>query len=136
MIVVDTGPIVALLNDRDDHHERCRDFLANHPGPLLLPTTVFTEVCMLAERRRGTRAELAFLADVRAGLFTLLESTSADLDRIAELVDTYADLPLGTVDASVIALAERLNLPAVATLDHRHFSIVRPRHIGALTLLP
>jgi predicted nucleic acid-binding protein len=136
VIVVDTGPIVALLNDRDDHHERCRDFLANHPGPLLLPTTVFTEVCMLAERRRGTRAELAFLADVRAGLFTLLESTSADLDRIAELVDTYADLPLGTVDASVIALAERLNLPAVATLDHRHFSIVRPRHTRALTLLP
>ncbi len=136
MIVVDTGPIVALLNDRDDHHESCRDFLANHPGPLLVPTTVFTEVCMLAERRRGTRAELAFLADVRAGLFTLLETTSTDLDRIAELVQTYADLPLGTVDASVIALAERLNLPAVATLDHRHFRIVRPRHIPALTLLP
>lgn len=128
MIVVDTGPIMALLNDRDDHHERCRDFLAHHPGPLLLPTTVFTEVCMLAEP--------AFLADVRAGLFTLLETTSADLDRIAEFVETYADLPLGTVDASVIALAERLNLPAVAALDHRHFSIVRPRHVPALELLP
>jgi predicted nucleic acid-binding protein len=96
VIVVDTEPIVDLLNDRDDHHERCRDFLANHPGPLLVPTTVFAEVCMLAlaERRRGTRAELAFLADVRAGLFTRLETTSADLDRIADLVETYADLPL------------------------------------------
>jgi uncharacterized protein len=82
MIVVDTGPIVALLNDRDDQHERCRDFLANYPGPLLVPTTVFTEVCTLVERRRGTRAELAFLSDVRSGLFTMLESTSADLDRI------------------------------------------------------
>jgi uncharacterized protein len=91
---------------------------------------------MLAERRRGTRAELAFLSDVRAGLFTLLETTSAELDRIAELVETYADLPLGTVDASVVALAERLNLPAVATLDHRHFSIVRPRHVPAFSLLP
>jgi predicted nucleic acid-binding protein len=136
MIVVDTGPIVALLNDRDDHHERCTEFLANHPGPLLVPTTVFTEVCMLVERRRGTRAELAFLSDVRSGLFTMLETTSADLDRIAELVETYADLPLGTVDASVVALAERLNLPAVATLDHRHFTIVRPRHVAALELLP
>jgi hypothetical protein len=136
MIVVDTGPIVALLNDRDDHHTRCRDFLANHPGPLLVPTTVFTEVCLLIERRRGTRAELAFLADVRAGLFTLLETTSADLDRIAELVRTYADLPLGTVDASVIALTERLALPAVATLDHRHFTVVRPRHTTSLHLLP
>jgi predicted nucleic acid-binding protein len=136
MIVVDTGPIVALLNDRDDHHERCKDFLANYPGPLLVPTTVFTEVCMLVERRRGTRAELAFLSDVRSGLFTMLESTSADLDRISELVETYADLPLGTVDASVIALAERLNLPAVATLDHRHFSVVRPRNVPAFELLP
>ncbi|WP_219419391.1 type II toxin-antitoxin system VapC family toxin [Pseudonocardia nigra] len=136
MIVVDTGPIVALVNDRDDHHERCRDLLANHPGPLLVPTTVFTEVCLLLERRRGTRAELAFLTDVRAGLFTMLETTSADLDRIAELVEAYADLPLGTVDASVIALAERLGLPAVATLDHRHFGIVRPRHVTAFTLLP
>jgi predicted nucleic acid-binding protein len=136
MIVVDTGPIVALLNDRDDHHERCRDFLANYPGPLLVPTTVFTEVCMLVERRRGTRAELAFLSDVRSGLFTMLESTSADLDRISELVETYADLPLGTVDASVIALAERLNLPAVATLDRRHFSVVRPRNVPAFELLP
>ena len=136
MIVVDTGPIVALLNDRDDHHERCRDFLANYPGPLLLPTTVFTEVCMLVERRRGTRAELAFLSDVRSGLFTMLESTSADLNRISELVERYADLPLGTVDASVIALAERLALPAVATLDRRHFSVVRPRHVPAFELLP
>ena len=136
MIVVDTGPIVALLNDRDDHHQKCTRFLENHPGPLLVPTTVFTEVCLLAERRRGTRAELAFLADVRSGLFTLLETASADLDRISELVETYADLPLGTVDASVIALTERLGLPAVATLDHRHFTIVRPKHVSALELLP
>jgi uncharacterized protein len=136
MIVVDTGPIVALLNNRDDHHERCKNFLANHPGPLLIPATVFTEVCMLAERRRGTKAELAFLSDVRSGLFTMLDTASVDLDRISELVETYADLPLGTVDASVIALAERLGLPAVATLDHRHFSIVRPRHVPAFELLP
>lgn len=136
MIVVDTGPIVALVNDRDDHHQRCRDFLSHHPGPLLIPTTVFTEVCMLLERRRGTQAEQAFLDDVRAGLFVMIESTSADLDRIAELVLTYSTLPLGTVDASVIALVERLNLSDVATLDHRHFRVVRPRHCSALSLLP
>ena len=53
-----------------------------------------------------------------------------------KLVESCADLPLGTVDASVIALTERLALPAVATLDHRHFTVVRPRHISALTLLP
>jgi uncharacterized protein len=136
VIVVDTGPVVAMLNVRDDHHQRCHGFLSTYPGPLLLPPTVFTEVCLLIERRRGPEAELAFLADVRAGLFTLVEISPADLDRIAELVRIYADLPLGTVDASVIAVTERLNLSEVATLDHRHFSVVRPRHVSALTLLP
>jgi uncharacterized protein len=136
VIVVDTGPIVALLNDRDEHHERCRDFLIDYAGPLLLTTPVFTEVCQLAESRRGTRAELAFIDDVRAGRFTLVELTLADLGRIAELVESYASLPLGSVDASVIALTERLEIAAVATLDHRHFSVVRPRHVEALTLLP
>src|SRR4051812_24331946 len=87
VIVVDTGPVVALLNDRDDHHERCRDFLETQPGPLLLPATVFTEVCLLLERRRGTVAELAFLAAIRAGRFTLVEDLEPDLDRIAELVE-------------------------------------------------
>lgn len=61
---------------------------------------------------------------------------AADLDRMAELVETYADFPLGLVDASVIAVAERLNADAVATLDHRHFSVVRPRHLPAFKLLP
>jgi uncharacterized protein len=75
-------------------------------------------------------------ADHRAGLFTLVQLTAADLGRIAELVDTYTSLPLGSVDASVIALTERLELTDVATLDHRHFSVVRPRHVDALRLLP
>ncbi len=80
----------------------------------------------MLERRRGTQARLAFLADVRAGRFRLVDDLEPDLDRIAELVERYADLPLGTVDASVVALTERLGLHEVATLDHRDFSVVRP----------
>jgi hypothetical protein len=76
------------------------------------------------------------LRDVRAGHFTLIESLSADLDRVAELVAKYDDLPLGTVDASVIALAERLSISTVVTLDRRDFTVARPAHVPALTLLP
>jgi hypothetical protein len=71
-----------------------------------------------------------------AGDFITAELTTADYARMADLVDQYADLPLGTSDASVIALAERLDVDEVATLDHRHFTVVRPRHVKALTLLP
>jgi len=106
------------------------------PGPLLIPATVATEVCILLERRRGTYAELAFLSDVRAGRYTLIESLSVDLERVAELVAKYHDLPLGTVDASVIALAERLNITTVVTprpprLQHRS-----PAPRARATLLP
>jgi hypothetical protein len=73
---------------------------------------------------------------VRVGRYTLIESLSVDLERVAELVANYDDLPLGTVDASVIALAERLNVTTVVTLDRRDFGIVRPSHVSALTLLP
>jgi predicted nucleic acid-binding protein len=136
VIVVDTGPIAALINNRDNQHGACTELLAHHPGPLLVPAPVFTEVCMLLERRCGTRAELAFLRDVGRGIFTLVELTESDLDRISELVETYSNLPLGTVEASVVAIAERLRVPTVATLDRRHFTIVKPRKIGAFTLLP
>jgi uncharacterized protein len=136
VILVDTGPIVAIINDRDDHHQECKYLLERLPGPLLIPATVATEVCLMLERRRGTYAELAFLSDVQAGRYTLIESLSADLARIAQLVEKYDDLPLGTVDASVVALAERLNITTVVTIDRRDFSIVRPAHVSALTLLP
>lgn len=61
---------------------------------------------------------------------------ASDYTRMAELVDTYGDLPLGTTDASAVAIAERLKLAEVATLDRRHFTVVRPAHVDTLTLLP
>lgn len=67
----------------------------------------------------------------RAG-FTLAPLTPADTDRMAELVETYADFPLGGVDAAVIAIAERLEVPVVATLDLRHFTVVKPQHVSQL----
>ena len=81
------------------------------------PTTVIVEVCWLVEERPDVEA--AFLESVVAGEFKHVAITAADLARTAELVRTYADLPLGAVDASVIAVAERLNLTEVATVHVR-----------------
>jgi len=76
---------------------------------------------------------LRSLAD---GDFTTVDLTVADFARMADLVVTYGSLPLGTTDASVVAVAERLKVAEVATLDRRHFTVVRPSHVNALTLLP
>ena len=90
----------------------------------------------MISRALGASAEGRFLAQLADSELQLEPVTPDDLLRIATLVSTYADLPLGVVDASVISVAERVNATEVATLDHRHFRVVRPRHIAAFTLLP
>ncbi|MBH5335408.1 PIN domain-containing protein [Streptomyces pactum] len=136
MIICDTGPIVAAFNAKDDRHADCLALLETHPGPLLIPAPILAEVCYLLGTRAGPRAEAIFLRAVASGELRLVPLTSEDLSRMAELVEQYADLPLGAADASVVAVAERLGAIDVATIDLRHFHVVRPKHAQALTLLP
>lgn len=133
-LLLDTGPLIAAIDRTDKHHARCAALLESTTGSLLVPTTVVVEVCWLLEDRPDI--ESAFLASVAAGEFEHVTITTVDLARMGELVSTYADMPLGGVDASVIAIAERLKLTDVATLDRRHFTVVRPTHTATLTLLP
>ncbi|MGH3585412.1 MAG: type II toxin-antitoxin system VapC family toxin [Pseudonocardia sp.] len=139
MILCDTGPIVAAALADDDHHHDCVElFTGLHLAgrQLLVPGTVVAEVGYLLARNAGARVEAQFLRALADGDFHLVEAQAEDYRRAASLVETYADLPLGTTDATVIALAERLGLDEIATLDRRHFSVVRPRHVPALSLLP
>ena len=122
--------------DRDDrHHTASLDLLETHPGPLIVPALVVTEVAYLLGTRLGADPEVRFLGDLAAGNLIVEPVAASDWLRIAELVAQYADLPLGTVDASVIAAAERLGVNDIATLDHRHFMVVRS-NIRTLNLLP
>lgn len=79
---------------------------------------------------------MRFLGDLASGALVPEPVGAVDWLRMAELVWDYRDLPLGAVDASVVAAAERLQHAAIATLDRRHFNIVRPRHVPAFELLP
>lgn len=97
---------------------------------------VVTEVVYLLGSRLGTDAEVRFLGDLASGAFTVEPVVAAEWLRIAELVARYRDLPLGTVDASVVAAAERLGISEVATTDRRHFTVVRPAHVETFTILP
>lgn len=90
----------------------------------------------LAATRLGSRAEVRFLHDLHRGELTVSGPEPDEWARIAELMWGYRDLPLGTVDASVVALAERLRIAQIATLDRKHFSVVKPIHVDAFELLP
>lgn len=95
-----------------------------------------SEVAYLLEARLGADAEVRFLGDLAAGNLIAEPVRPADWLRIAELVAAYRDLPLGTVDASVVAVAERLDLVQLATLDRRPFTVVRPGHAPAFEIVP
>lgn len=135
-LLVDAGPLVANIDVDDTHHAVARELLETHPGPLLVPALVVTEVAQIVSTRIGTRAEVRFVGDLASGVLAVDHVAAADWLRIAELVWRYRDLRLGAVDASVVAASERLGITTVATLDRRHFGIVVPAHAKRLELLP
>lgn len=136
MLIVDAGPLYAAAARRDKHHERAVALLSSSPRPLLVPALVLTEVSYLLADRIGAHAELAFARALADGELVVEPVIDSDWSRISELMEQYLDLPLGMVDASVIALAERRKVNVIATLDQRHFSVVRPCHVEAFTLVP
>lgn len=135
-MIVDAGPLYAAAARRDKHHARSVELLSTAARPLLVPGLVVTEVSYLLSDRLGPDAELAFARSLAEAELVAEPVLDSDWGRIAELTERYLDLPLGIVDASIVALAERRGLDVIATLDQRHFRAVRPRHVEAFTLVP
>ena len=133
-LLVDTGVLYALADRRDAWHGKVKRYLQSSAQPLLAPVTILPEVAYLLRDRIGPDAERAFVASVAKGELGLESLMSRDWTRIETLMATYDFL--GLVDASVIAIAERLKLTTIATTDRRDFSIVRPAHVERLTLVP
>jgi uncharacterized protein len=133
-LIVDTGPLVALLDATDPDHGRCEELLQGTDEPRVVPVCVLVEVEYMVRPWPGAFA--ALVADFGRGALDLLDLPLRWLARAGELVDRYGDLPLGLVDATVVAATEMLEEPKLATLDHRHFGVVQPEHVSALTLLP
>lgn len=134
-LIFDTGPLVAALNVRDPDHESCAQLVAGAHEPRVIPAPVLVEVEYHC-RPAGPGAFNGLLQDIARGAFQVLDPTTTDLLRVAALLDRYADHRLGFVDAAVLASVERLGERRLATLDHRHFAALRPRHVSALELLP
>ena len=136
MILVDTNVLVAAARTADVNHTAAAGLLRSAVEPLLVPPTVLAEVCYLLSEWGGPSAEVRFLRSFRPGGLKLADLTTAAVARMADLTERYADLRLGGTDASLVALAERLRVRRIATFDRRHFTVVRPAHVEAFTLLP
>jgi uncharacterized protein len=136
VLLVDTGVIVAATDRSDPHHAACARLLEETDGSLVTSPLGIAEAAYLINRELGAAAELALYTAIIDDALIVETLTHADWSRVRELVGRYGDLPLGGTDASLVALAERLDAGHVATLDHRHFRVVRPSHVPALTLVP
>jgi uncharacterized protein len=132
--VVDSGPLYAAV-DRDDEDHRRSVAVLQQPGlRLVIPALVIAEACYLIGTRLGPTVEARFVATLAD--FDVRVPEPSDWKRIGALVDQYADFPLGGIDASVVALAERLRTRVIVTLDRRHFGAVRSASGQPFELLP
>jgi uncharacterized protein len=134
LAIVDAGPLYAAADSDDRDHDACVATLSRTDLRLVVAALVVAEATYFVGTRLGPRVERTFLEGLAE--LDVEGPDKEDFPRIAELVEQYEDFPLGGTDASVVALAERLNAPAIVTLDRRHFAAVRPRHCDAFELLP
>lgn len=133
--LIDTGALLAAIAENDNLHDICTLALEEESDPLL-PYIVLPELAYLILRDIGYSTLVQFLHSVAAGDLPLVESTSGDLERAAQLLTQYADARIDFVDCVIVAMAERLNITRILTVDRRHFMLFRPKHCRMFELLP
>ena len=134
MIIIDTGPIVALFDKGDHYHNICKDTLKHICEPIITTLPVLTEVMYLLNF--SSLAQELCLDFIESGGIDIHSENSNLFPRIHQLMKQYADLPIDFADASLIALAEERKITTIFTLDHKDFRIYKPKHLKAFNLIP
>jgi len=134
LAIVDSGPLLATANDADPDHAACVDALTQRNLDLMIPALCVAEVCYFLGERHGPDIEARFVAGLAD--FPVVAPDPEDWAAIADLVRRYRDFPLGTTDASVVALAERMDTTRIVTLDRRHFGVLKNRRGQPFELYP
>ena len=125
MIIIDTGVFVGLFNPRDNFHHLARTAFSQVQEPLITTYPVLTETCYLLSRSAGQIAQANFLRSISRGAFELFDLQRHDIDRMVELIERYANLPMDFADASLVVLAEHLGHGRILTVDQRDFNTYR-----------
>ena len=133
-LLADTNAIIALLDRSDRYHAVIVQVIEDKE--ILIPATILPEVDYLATKYLSERVARSFLEALTDGSFHYLAVEIIDIDRSLKIMTRYKDIPLGLVDSSLVALAERYQIKRILTLDRRHFNIVKPEGIDYFELLP
>lgn len=133
-VLVDTGPIVAILSKADVHHERCVEALHTLPGPLFSCWPVITEAAWLL--RKSSRAVQQLLRSLHSGFIEMLPLSSLEAKEMAEIMRKYAGLRPQLADVALVYLATRDGIDTIFTLDRRDFSVYRSAKKRPFKLVP
>jgi len=134
--IVDTGFLFALADVSDVHHDRALEVASTLSDTILVPVTVLPEICYLLDSRLGHDVMRQFLIRLQNGPMLIEPISKTDLPRTSEILGQYADARIDFVDATIVALAERLDVTRILTTDQRHFRLFRPKHCTAFEILP
>jgi hypothetical protein len=135
-VIVDTSAILAFFDLDEPDHEALAAALSQASEPLVVSPYVIAEVDYLIVSRLGVEAEIAALRELAGGAWDLATVDSLDLARTVPILERYADHAIGVADASNVVLADRYQTTTIATLDRRHFSVLRPLNGGYFALVP
>lgn len=135
-LITDTGPLFAAMDRSDRDHLACAQLFEKTKEQVLVPAPVIVELDWLTARNLHPDAFASFMSDIEAGTLQVVDLLRDDYVRAHQLLRQYRDLALGFVDAAIMAVVERLRESKLATLDRRHFAVVRPMHLPALRLIP
>ncbi|HEY2932172.1 MAG TPA: PIN domain-containing protein [Acidobacteriota bacterium] len=135
-VLVDTGALYALADADDQYHGVVSAYIETVREALIVPSAVVPEVCYLLLEYLGVNAEIQFIRSLADQELLLEHFTIKDLGRAVEILEQYRDADFGMVDGTIMAMAERLKIRTVLTLDRRDFGIYRPKHCAAFRLVP
>ena len=135
-MIVDTSALLAYFDRSEPDHAAVSRVIEGENEALVVSPYVVAELDYLVAVRVGANAELAVLRELSSGAWELADFVAADIERAAAVIDKYRDQNIGVADASNVVLAERYQTRTIATLDHRHFSVLRPLPGGRFTLVP
>jgi predicted nucleic acid-binding protein len=133
-VLVDTGPLVAIMSPADQHHKTCLEALRDLPGPLFSCWPVITEAAWLLRRRPGAVRQL--LDSITAGFLELLPVESAEAAEIGKVIEKYRNIRPQLADAALVYLAERDGFDVIFTLDQRDFSVYQAGRKRAFRIIP
>jgi uncharacterized protein len=135
--LIDSGFLYAQVNGKDDHHAAVSSVAKiAEREPIILPIPAITEITYLLQRDLGIEAVATFLETLPETDFILEMPSTEDYQRAAKILRKYNDANIDFVDACIVAIAERLNITKILTVDRRHFGIFKPQHCEAFEILP